>query len=328
MLELEELYSFYIGRYGPVILLVVATFLAAERLISLLLQKRRRTGQINERLRLRGKTDSGREAFVTLLRKRGITEAGQYELPVAALNKLFTQSAVRIPPTRLLSLMALGTAGVGVLSYLAKHDALLAVALAVLGGIALPILFLLILRVRRLKAFETQLPEAIDIMIRSIKAGHPLPVAIKMVAREMPDPIGTEFGLTEDEMTYGLDLEEAMGNMSTRVGQDDLAFLVVAISIQSKSGGNLAQILSNLSRMVRERAKMRRKIHSLSAEGRFSAIALGIIPGALYVIISSINQSYYQDVSHDPMFVSSVYIGIALWVMGVFSLYRMVNFKI
>jgi tight adherence protein B len=155
-----------------------------------------------------------------------------------------------------------------------------------------------------------------------------LPVAISLVAREMPDPIGSEFGLVADEMTYGLDLETAMNNLRARAGQSDLSFLVVAVSIQSKTGGNLAEILGNMSRMVRERAKMRRKIHSLSAEGRFSAVGLSLIPCVIFLAISMMTPTYYGEVKNDPMFMPAVYLALTIWAIGIVTMYRMVNFKI
>jgi tight adherence protein B len=144
----------------------------------------------------------------------------------------------------------------------------------------------------------------------------------------MPDPIGSEIGMVSDEMTYGLDLATAMDNLRARAGQSDVSLLAVAISIQMKSGGNLTEVLSNLSRMVRERAKMRRKIHSLSAEGRFSAIALSIIPVAIYVIVNFLAPKYYAEVRSDPVFMPAVYLGLTLWATGVLVMRRMVNFKI
>jgi tight adherence protein B len=148
------------------------------------------------------------------------------------------------------------------------------------------------------------------------------------VAREMVDPIGSEFGMASDEMTYGMDLETAMSNMALRGGQSDLAMLVVAVSIQVKTGGNLAEVLSNLSRMVRERSKMRRKIHAVSSEGRFSAIALSIIPAMIYGIVMISAPSYYDAVREDPLFTFAIYLGVVLWSCGVVVMRRMVNFRI
>jgi tight adherence protein B len=160
-----------------------------------------------------------------------------------------------------------------------------------------------------------------------MRAGHPLPVAISMVAKEMPDPIGSEFGLVADEATYGLELGEALRNMRMRSGQSDLAFLVVAVSIQSKTGGNLSEILSNLSAMVRERTKMRRKVHSLSSEGRVSAIVLSLMPVAIWGIVSTVSPNYYGDIGDHPLVMKAFYLSLTIWAVGAFVLYRMVNFK-
>ena len=124
----------------------------------------------------------------------------------------------------------------------------------------MPLLALHVLRGRRQKKFGAQFPDAIDIIVRSLRAGHPVPIAITMVAREMADPIGTEFGIVVDEITYGADLETAMRNLYFRVGQDDLPLFVTAVAIQGSTGGNLGEILENLSAVIRERFKMRRKI--------------------------------------------------------------------
>jgi len=149
-----------------------------------------------------------------------------------------------------------------------------------------------------------------------------------MVARELPDPVGSEFGIAGDEMTYGLDIETAMMNLQDRAGQSDLSMLVVAISIQSKTGGNLAEILGNLSRMVRDRFKMRRKVKALSSEGRFSAIALSLIPLVVFAMINLTAPNFYGEVRHDPMFMPAIYVAIALWLTGSYVMRRMINFKV
>lgn len=322
----ESLYHI-VESYGALVLFVIAVFLLLETLFVGIARRRRERGEINSRLRVLAQADDRETALAELRRRRGLTAEGAYRLPFHALNRLLTQSGTSISPNLLL-------AGMGVLALLSgaiiyQLSYLLPVALAAgAAGMFLPVLILVIRRARRLKKFEEQLPEAIDVMVRSLRAGHPVPVAVAMVAREMPDPIGTEFGMVSDEMTYGMDLETAMSNMGVRAGQSDLAMLVVAVSIQSKTGGNLAEILSNLSRMVRERGKMRRKIHALSSEGRFSAIALSIIPLMIYGIVMASAPSYYTDVRDDPLFMPAVYLGLFLWASGVMIMRKMVNFKI
>ena len=144
-------------------------------------------------------------------------------------------------------------------------------------GIGLPLFVVRFIRNRRKAAFSTQLPDALDVVVRSLRSGHPVPTALTLVGREMPDPIGTEFGLTTDELTYGIDLPRALQNLSARVGVPDMSLLVTAVSLQSSAGGNLGEVLENLSRILRDRFQLKRKVRSLSAEGRFSAYGLTIL---------------------------------------------------
>ncbi len=141
-----------------------------------------------------------------------------------------------------------------------------------MSATALPYLVLRMLRSRRQKKFGAQFPDALDIIVRSLRAGHPVPIAITMVGREMADPIGSEFGIVSDEITYGADLEAAMRNLYARIGSDDLPLFVTAVAIQGSTGGNLGEILEGLSGVIRQRFKMRRKIRALAAEARASAI--------------------------------------------------------
>ena len=162
-------------------------------------------------------------------------------------------------------------------------------------------MFLRIKRGRRHKLFAAQFPDAIDIIVRSLRAGHPVPIAISMVSRELPDPMGSEFGIASDEITYGADLETAMRNLYFRVGQDDLPLFVTAVAIQGSTGGNLSEILENLSAVIRQRFKMRRKIRALAAEGRASALILSSLPIAMFGIINITSPDFYSSVWHESI---------------------------
>ncbi len=317
-----------LGFFAPIVLFAIATFLVAETVLRNWAGQRRKKTQINTRLRVKSKTNDNSAAYVELLKQRGLTDTGDFKLPVIWFNKLVMQSGASVPIYRLLMLMATIGLGSGSVYYLLSGKILLAILVSIAVGVVLPIAVLHVMRSKRQAKFEEQLPEAVDVMVRSMRAGHPLPVAIAMVGREMPDPAGTEFGLVADEMTYGLDLDGALTNMRMRVAQGDLSFLVVAVSIQATTGGNLSELLGKLSNMIRERARMRRKVKSLSAEGRFSAIALSIIPIALFLIISFMSPTYYGDIRDDPAVMPVVYIGASIWVTGIFIMYRMVNFKV
>jgi tight adherence protein B len=149
-----------------------------------------------------------------------------------------------------------------------------------------------------------------------------------MVSREMPDPIGSEFGLTADEMSYGLDLDTATGNLTVRVGQEDLSLVTVAISIQSKTGGNLGEILSNLSGVLRARFKMRRRIKALSAEGRYSALALSVLPFLVFGLLSVAAPNFYGEIWDVPTTKKALGVAAGIMMFGNIVMYRMVNFKL
>jgi tight adherence protein B len=155
----------------------------------------------------------------------------------------------------------------------------------------------------------------------------PFSGAIALVAREMPDPVGTEFGMLADEIAFGLDLRSALDNLYRRVGQEDLLFLTVAVSIQTQTGGNLGEILSRLSKLMRSRSKMRLKVNALSAEGRLSAIALTVLPFALFVIINFLSPAYYSVVRGSAILEPAIYVGLFLLLVGNVVMYRMVHFK-
>ena len=172
---------------------------------------------------------------------------------------------------------------------------------ALFSGLFLPYFTLRVLRGRRQKKFGSQFPDAIDIIVRSLRAGHPVPIAIAMVGREMPDPIGSEFGIVSDEITYCADLETAMRNLYGRIGSDDLPLFVTAVAIQGATGGNLGEILENLSSVIRQRFKMRRKIRALASEGRASAMILSALPIGMFGIIQIIAPDFYASVWHEHL---------------------------
>jgi len=190
----------------------------------------------------------------------------------------------------------------------------------------LPLWWLRRSRTRRLRTFERQLPDALDMMVRSLRAGHPMSVAVGLVGRELSDPIGTEFGIVFDEVSFGAQLETAIARMAERVGFEGLQLLSVALSIQSKTGGNLTEILGNLSQVLRSRMVLRLKVRALASEGKMSAILMSIFPIAMFLILQLIAPSYYNKIWGDPIVVP-VMVGFGLWaLLGDFIMYRMVNF--
>lgn len=283
---------------------------------------------VNRRLTmLQGQPD--RESILLQLRReRGLNAGGGFALPLAAVNRLIVQSGLRFGKVRSL-LLVMATGGVGAIAAIYAGLPLPFVfGAGVATAIGLPVLVLSMARSRRHRVFGDQFPDAIDVIVRSLKAGHPVPVAVSMVAREMPDPIGTEFGLVSDEITYGSDLESAMRSLQFRVGHSDLHLFVTAISIQASTGGNLREILGNLSRVIRERIKMRRKVKAVSSEGRNAAMILSGLPIFFFAIIQILVPNFYGELWHEPAIRYGL-AGAAIWmVLGIAIMAKMIKFKI
>jgi len=284
--------------------------------------------QINRRLMLSKEQKDRENVLIELRRERGLTSGGNYRLNFVALNRLILQSGVTIGFGRLLIIVAVISVAAFIGAFLFLNNIMQAAGAAFLSATALPYLVLLLLRSRRQKKFAAQFPDALDIIVRSLRAGHPVPIAINMVGREMTDPIGSEFGMVSDEIAYGSDLETAMRNLYYRLGSDDLPLFVTAVGIQGSTGGNLGEILENLSGVIRQRFKMRRKIRALASEGRASALILSALPIGLFIVVQVVAPNFYASVWHEHL--TKVLLGCAAgWMLlGNLIMFKMVNFKI
>jgi tight adherence protein B len=283
---------------------------------------------VNRRLKLL-KDQPGREnMLVQLRRERGLSNTGGYSIGLESFNRLVMQSGLTLGINKLLIIVACAVVGSFVFGLVARGNLMDALLIALFFGIVLPYFVLRFLRSRRQKRFAAQFPDALDMIVRSLRAGHPTPIALTMVAREMKDPVGSEFGIVVDEITYGADLETALRNLNVRVGQDDLPLFVTAVAIQGSTGGNLGEILQNLSSVIRMRFKMRRKIRALAAEGRASALILSSLPFAIFIIMQVVAPNFYASVWEIPL-TKQVLLATGAWMaIGNLIMYRLVNFKI
>jgi len=306
----------------------VSAGLTAEALYLLLFSAASYRSQINRRLRLSKEQKTRENVLVELRRERGLSSAGHFRFDFIGLNRLILQSGLTIGLARLTLIVAVVSAVALVAVFLIRDDFLEAAGAAILSATALPYLVLRTLRGNRQKRFAAQFPDALDTIVRSLRAGHPVPIAITMVGREMPDPIGSEFGMVSDEITYGADLETAMRNLYARIGSDDLPLFVTAVGIQNSTGGNLGEILENLSGVIRQRFKMRRKIRALAAEGRASAMILSALPIGLFVVVQVVAPDFYGSVWHEQLTKVLLGCGIAWMLIGNLIMFKMVNFKI
>ena len=166
---------------------------------------------------------------------------------------------------------------------------------------------------KRISAIDEQLAEAVDLMVRSLRVGHPFSAALSVAAEEIADPLGTELGLIADEVAYGRDAGEALGEFGNRVGLPDIGFLSVAVSIQQKSGGNLAEILDGLSKVIRARFKLFRRVRAITAEAKWSGMFLSGFPILAMVMIQVIKPDYYDPVKGTPLYIPlAIVVGLFL----------------
>jgi tight adherence protein B len=280
---------------------------------------------ISRRLAL-GRELTSRAAVLNALREERSFFAGKHPL-LRRLNDRMAQTGLRVDRHLLLVwLTALFVVSFLIWSFIFGAG-MVSAAAAVVSTFCLAVLFLEIVRQKRIARFSELLPDAIDVVIRGIRVGYPLPLALELAGREMPDPIGTEFGLTSDEIAFGQDVRSAVENLYGRVGDEDLLFFVVAINVQNQTGGNLAEVLSRLSRLLRTRSKLRLKIRALSAEGRVSAVVLSLMPFILFGGIGLISPSYFGEIRNDPLVMPALIYGGLSLLVGNIVMYRMVHFK-
>lgn len=317
-----------------------AVVLAAESLVGWLASSRSEGKAINLRLKMIGIGRTHGEAL-NLLRR------SDSEMPVwlptflAGIGRRFERmlmaAQVTIPTGRLMLLILFGPivlffvilmimAAVGV--PIAFGRLIMVATFSGLLGAALPLFALQFKANRTRKKMQEQFPVAVDVFVRGLRAGHPIAAALDLLTSEMPDPIGSQFGIVVDEVTYGADLRDALQAMANRWDLDDMRMFVVSLSVQNETGGNLAEILENLSTVIRERASMMMKVRALSSEGRMTAIMLTGLPIFAFTTLFMANPAFYLDVSDDPAFLPGFIGLVLLYIIGFVSIRRLVDLKV
>jgi len=314
-----DLWVIYALMFGAAVLAIQGGYLLIAR-------TRQEQNAINRRLVLGTRLGSPTEVLETLRRERGLG-TGSTTPAFRALQDLVVQTGLRIDWARLMIWIVALAAVLFAVFFYAFRSPIIALPGAIVLALSCAYLFLTYVRSKRIARFGEQMPDALDVIVRGLRAGHPFRVAVGLVAREMSDPIGTEFGIMADEVTFGLDLNTAVDNLYQRVGHEDLSFFAVAINIQSQTGGNLAEILARLSHLIRSRAKLRLKVRALSSEGRLSAVCLSLAPFILFLVVLLISPGYFAEIRNHPVLVPALVIGFLLLGVGNVIMYRMVNFK-
>ncbi|MCT7374657.1 type II secretion system F family protein [Chelativorans salis] len=313
-----------------IILIYAAVFVAGlilfDRLLRTLFRTTSRSKALNRRLKLLDTEEDHLAVYQSMVKERALDYNRHSTRLVLWLRRLFAQSGLRVNLLRI-ALYGIGGAavlwlGLGLLT--SSTMIKLVLIAATLAG--LPIFIMYRARSKRIGKFTVQLPGALDVVNRSLASGHPLPSAIALVSRELPDPVGTEFGMLSDELTYGTDLDDAMLNMIERVGAEDLKLLAISMSVQRGTGGNFVEILENLANVIRDRAMLRAKVRALSAEGRITAIVMSAFPLLLYFMINALSPTYFNPVWESGYAHVVLSVGVVVMLIGNFILYKLVHF--
>jgi len=276
---------------------------------------------------------SGQAQEITILKKRLLSETPFMDrllllVPrVHTLDRILLQSGVKLNVAGFLSISLLAAAGTLLLCIYFSLPLLLLIALPILA-LFVPLLYVINKRQTRLNTIEQQLPDTLDMMARALRAGHALPGSIKMSGEEMPEPIASEFRTTFDELNYGVPLQDALTNMATRIPITDLRYFVISVLIQRETGGNLAELLDNISALIRARFKLLGTIRVLSAEGKLSAWILTLLPFVLAGLISIIHPTFIGVLWTDPFGRQMIAGAIILMILGVIWMWRIIKIRV
>ncbi|GBG13158.1 tight adherence protein B [Novimethylophilus kurashikiensis] len=239
------------------------------------------------------------------------------------LDRMLLQSGLELSVARFLGLTLFALAGGMAVAVLLHLPLFLGIVAAVL-----PWLYVLRATQKRKTAIEEQLPEALDLMARAMLAGHAFPSALKMVGDEMPEPVSGEFRIVFDEINYGISVADALNNLAARVPSTDVSYFVISVLIQRETGGNLAELLGNLSKLIRERLKLMGTVRVLSAEGRLSAKILTVLPFAVAVVVNVINPKFMRVLWQDPIGLKMITIALVMVLFGVFWMWRVIKIRV
>lgn len=327
-------------RFFLLLAVFAAVFLLSQVLIRMTADSRTRVRAVNRRLRmLQGGIHH--DKVIASLRKNDPTELvglpGFANAMLLTIRRMLLMATVPMSLGQFLLTVAVALfavlALVFTLTWVAGYQLtsgiiLLLLTVTAAATIAIPVMIISFLAQRRRKRMQEQFPVALDIFVRALRSGHPVAAAIELLTTEMEDPVGSEFGLVSDEVTYGAELADALHAMAERWDLDDIRMFVVSLSVQQETGGNLAEILENLASVIRARAAMYMKVRSLSSEGRMTGWLLTALPVFTFVMLFLSNPRFYLDVAKDPIFYIGFPLMIAWYFVGVFSIRKMVNLKV
>ncbi|OGP63490.1 MAG: pilus assembly protein [Deltaproteobacteria bacterium RBG_13_53_10] len=313
-----------LGIFLAILVLIEGTYLVARNRLN------PEAKQVRQRLKVLSLTDySGEE--VDLVRKKLLSRVPWFNRLLLSfrwtqnLDRLLEQADIRHPLGLFVLLSLLLASGGGLLVAFVTPPLVLPTAM-ILG--LLPFFYIYSKKRKRMRKFERQLPDTMDLIARALKAGHALSGGLQLVGEEFGDPIGTEFERTVNEINFGVAVPDALKSLAERVDCRDLKFFVMSVIIQRETGGNLAEILENIAHLIRERFKFLGRIRILSAEGKLSAIILVAIPFFLAFVLSIINPDYINTLFEDPIGIVLVAFAVVMIVIGILMMRKMVAIRV
>jgi tight adherence protein B len=285
--------------------------------------------KVSRRLSLLEK-NANREQVLEQLRKEMNQHLNAKNIPLySMLAKKAQRANIAFSPQALIGIMALlSVFAFLMLSVFTSADVSLRVVLGIAMGVGGVFVWVNRTAKKRMALLEEQLPDSIELMVRSLRVGHPFSTAIGIVAKEIPDPLGSEFGVIADEAAYGRDVSESLKAFAERMDSQDLRFLAVAVSIQQQSGGNLAEILEGLSKVVRARFKLFRRVRAITAEAKWSGMFLSGFPIAALVMINVVQPDYYDEVKTTTAYVPAALFVVTFLIINIIYMKVMTNIKV
>jgi tight adherence protein B len=290
-------------------------------------------GRIARRLRVMSAGSHSGDAEISIVKERLLSESPMLQrflmrLPrVGAVDRILQQSGLSWNVSTLLG----ATAGIFFAVFFATGYFAIPVLirLTAAGAIAaLPYLYVARARSKRLVRFDEQLPDALDLMGRALRAGHAFPNALKMVGDESSEPLRSEFAIAFDEVNFGIAMQDALMNLATRVPSTDLRYFVIAVLIQRETGGNLSELLTNISKIIRDRIKLIGQVRVLSAEGKMSAWVLGLLPFGAALMMQLINPKFLELLYTDPGGRKMIAAALTMMVLGVFVMRKIIRIRV
>lgn len=285
--------------------------------------------RVNRRLEMLDK-GNGRDEVLEKLRKEMQQHMKSRSIPLySLLGEKAQKAAIAFTPRQLIMIMALLAAvafmclTVGTATEVGVR-ALLSVGI----GVGAVYFWVSAKAAKRLAMIEEQLPDAVELMVRSLRVGHPFSSAIQIVAKEVQDPLGSEFGLIADEAAYGRDVGDALKEMAERLDMQDLRFLAVAVTIQQTSGGNLAEILAGLAKVIRARFRLFRRVKAITAEAKWSGKFLSAFPVVALIVINVSDPNYYDTVRDHPLFIPACFVVGIMLTLNLIVMRILTNIKV